>query len=374
MTLLDLVTAAELRAVAVVGLAKNVGKTTTLNSLIDGCAAAAIPLGLISTGRDGERVDVLTRLPKPAITAPAGTLLATAAEVAGEGTAGLEAVETTEYVTRLGPIVIYRAVAAGRVQLVGPDTISGAKEVVAALRRLGAGLVLVDGAFDRVASAAPAVSGATILATGAAVSTSHQETLARTRLAVETFGLAPVPEPEHRAAAAGLVAEHKVGLIDDGGWATVLPLRTALERGAEVAAAVGPRTKYLVLGGSLPSSLLRELMGRAGLVERVTLVIADGTRAFADARTWREFGRRGGRLRVVDPIRLLAVTVNPFSPVGGSDDAAGYLAEVGAAVAPLPAFDVVLGQAVNAGRPGPAPAPAGEPGVEPITRGWGTCL
>jgi len=347
MNLLDLVTRDKLRTVSVVGIAKNVGKTTTLNHLISLCGREEISLGLTSTGRDGERVDILTRLPKPAITAPEGTLIATAEEVAGQGTAGLQAVRNTGYVTRLGPIIIYMVVRAGNVQLVGPDTVRQVRDITEQLHQYGAELVLVDGAFDRVASAAPAVTEGTILATGAAVSPAVEETLDRSRLAIELFSLRKVREEPHAAAAARLAAEHRVGLIADGGEATVLPMRTALERGGEVAASVRPDTKYLVLGGSLPSSVLRALMMQVEVIRKVQLVVADGTRVFADPRTWREFVRLGGRLRVVNPIRLLAATTNPFSPLGGSYEPEEFLAKVGALAAPLPVFDVVLGKSAN---------------------------
>jgi len=347
MNLLDLVTRHKLRTVSVVGIAKNVGKTTTLNRMIELADAADVSLGLTSTGRDGERVDILTRLPKPAINVPEGTLLATAAEVAGQGTAGLQVVRETGHLTRLGPIIIYLVVRAGSVQLVGPDTIRQTRDVIDQLHHYGAELVLLDGAFDRVASAAPAVTDATILATGAAVSPSLAETLERTRLAIEMFGLPKVREQPHAAAAAQLVAAHRLGLIDEAGEVSVLPMRTALERGAEVAAAVTPSTRYLVLGGSLPSSVLRGLMAQVEVIKRVQLVIADGTRVFADPVTWRQFRRLGGKLRVVNPIKLLAVTVNPFSPLGGSYEADELLAKAGALAAPLPVFDVVLDKALN---------------------------
>ncbi|MDP2873176.1 MAG: hypothetical protein Q8P31_11655 [Bacillota bacterium] len=347
MSLLDLVTKDKLRTVSVVGMAKNVGKTTTLNHLISLADGADLSLGLTSTGRDGERVDILTRLPKPAIFAPEGTLIATAEEVAGQGTAGLQVVKGTEYITRLGPVVIYMVVRAGAVQLVGPDTIRQTRDVVALMHNFGAELVLVDGAFDRVASAAPAVTQGTILATGAAVSPSMDETLNRTRLAVELFRLRRVREEPHASLAAGLVAEHKIGLIGADGRVTVLPIRTALEQGEYIAQAVEPDTKYVVLGGSLPGSVLRDLMKRAEVVKRVQVVLADGTRVFANARAWRDFARLGGQLRVISPIRLLAATVNPFSPLGGSYEPDEFLAKVGALAAPLPVFDVVLKRSVN---------------------------
>jgi len=366
MNLLDLITKDKLRTVSVVGIAKNVGKTTTLNHLISQADAADISLGLTSTGRDGEKVDILTRLPKPSINAPEGTLIATAEEVAAQGTAGLQVVKETGYVTRLGPVVLYMVVRAGNVQLVGPDTISQTRDVIAQMHNYGAELVLVDGAFDRMASAAPAVTQATILATGAAVSPSMEETLERTRLAVALFKLRRIREEPHARNAAALVAEHRVGLIGGEGDVTVLPIRTALERGQFIASTVKPDTRYVVLGGSLPGSVLRDLMKQPEVVKKVIVVLADGTRVFTDARAWREFARMGGRLRVVTPVRLLGVTVNPYSPLGGSYEPDEFLAKVGALAAPLPVFDVVLGESVNtetrrtAGRGGPSGAGAAD--------------
>jgi len=93
--------------------------------------------------------------------------------------------------------------------------------------------------------------------------------------------------------------------------------------------------------------VLRDFMKRAEVVKRVQVVLADGTRVFADGRAWREFTRLGGQLRVVSQIKLLAATVNPFSPLGGSYEPDEFLAKVGALAAPLPVFDVVLKRSVN---------------------------
>ena len=67
--------------VTVVGLAKNAGKTTVVNHLLDRLEGPD-RAGLAGAGRGGPRQ--LTGLPKPRITPPAGTLVATADGLAGE--------------------------------------------------------------------------------------------------------------------------------------------------------------------------------------------------------------------------------------------------------------------------------------------------
>ena len=72
--LINLIDARAATAVAIVGMTKNVGKTVTLNCLIDRYAAARRILGLVSAGYDGERFDRLTLKDKPRIHVPAGAL------------------------------------------------------------------------------------------------------------------------------------------------------------------------------------------------------------------------------------------------------------------------------------------------------------
>ena len=75
-TLLELLAPA--RRVALVGLAKNTGKTETLASLLRELGAAGTVVGVTSVGRDGEERDVIdARITKPRLRLAAGSLLAT---------------------------------------------------------------------------------------------------------------------------------------------------------------------------------------------------------------------------------------------------------------------------------------------------------
>lgn len=67
MTLHDRVVKEECRSVALLGLAKNAGKTVALNSLAAETRAAGESLVLASIGRDGEAFDAVTRKPKPPV-------------------------------------------------------------------------------------------------------------------------------------------------------------------------------------------------------------------------------------------------------------------------------------------------------------------
>ena len=57
----------KLRSLAVVGLAKNTGKTETLNYVLRGLSAEAECVAVTSIGVDGERTDRVTQTEKPEI-------------------------------------------------------------------------------------------------------------------------------------------------------------------------------------------------------------------------------------------------------------------------------------------------------------------
>ena len=63
--LADMVIESGARSLAVVGTAKNVGKTVAMNYLVSELSAKGLAVGLVSSGRDGETVDSFTGEPKP---------------------------------------------------------------------------------------------------------------------------------------------------------------------------------------------------------------------------------------------------------------------------------------------------------------------
>jgi len=347
LSLIDLICRGKYQTVSVVGIAKNTGKTTTLNHIVKEAAAKEIDLGLTSIGRDGEKTDTVTRLPKPPVYAPRGTVVATAEDALRESQAQLEILAPTEFVTQLGRIMIARVREAGHVVLVGPNH---AREMVAVIEQLqyhGCDLVLADGAFDRVAAAAPSVTEATILATGAFLDPSLEATVERTALTIWQFNLRPPRDQAVLAAATAAIADRCVGLIDDAGAFHDLGMKTALERGDDIRAAAGPQTRGIVISGSLVGSVLEDLMRDAALIKRARIIVRDGTRVFISPATWRRFVNMGGQLRVIEPIHLLALTVNPYSPVGPSYDPRVFLERIGNVAKPLPTYDLILGQSVN---------------------------
>jgi len=342
MQLLELITKSSLRSVSVVGLAKNAGKTVALNSLIRQANAKRITLGLSSVGYDGEKIDLVSRLAKPRIEVEEGTLLATAAATLERATASLEIISATNFVTALGEVLLVRSREGGLVEIAGPDSYREMGECIARLAQLGSGLVLIDGALDRIGGAAPTLTEAAILSTGAVVGGNINRILSRTLHVVHLFGLPEVSDEELRAQAARAMQSGRLCLVTAKDLRE-LPFCSALGHAAAVADSLpGDEPCTLIVPGAITETLLNELAARPRLCRNISLICKDPTHIFALPEVWQKYVGRGGKVVVLKNIRLLAVTVNPTAPRGRSYAPVEFANEMADALHPLPVYDLFL--------------------------------
>ncbi|HEY1727008.1 MAG TPA: hypothetical protein VGG22_01355 [Candidatus Baltobacteraceae bacterium] len=137
------------RSLIVVGTAKNVGKTTTVTSLLRVADSRDLRIGLTSIGRDGEAFDAVDEAPKPRIFVEAGTIVAAGRALVPQPRT-IEILDEHER-SALGPIVFYRTNIPQYVEISGAPTARGMRSVIERLVHLGVDRVIVDGAIDRVA-------------------------------------------------------------------------------------------------------------------------------------------------------------------------------------------------------------------------------
>lgn len=345
MRLLDLIKVGGYRTVAIVGTAKNVGKTVTLNCVIRQAEEDGLAPGVTSTGRDGERIDVVTSEEKPVVYVPEGSLIATAESTLRESEVYAEILEVMPYTTLMGDVVLGRVKEPGNVEIVGPETADQLRKTLDAMKRHGAKLVLVDGAIDRVASAAPTITDATIIATGAAAARNMQEVLDRTALLVEFFGLKATADPQLAQTARKATRERLACLIDEGYVVRPLHLKTALEAGGAIASAVSDVTRAVVFGGAVVDAVLEPIMDMPRRMKGLEILVHDATRMFLSRLTWDRFRRLGGKMSAIYPIRVLALTINPLAPGGASFNPDEFLKRMARVAAGIPVFDLVLGKA-----------------------------
>ena len=311
-------------AVAMLGMCKNAGKTTAMNRLIRELAAAGQgPVALTSIGRDGEATDLVTGTYKPPIYMREGMLAATAEQLLSFCDVSREILAATGLFTSLGEVIIFRARSDGFVQLAGPGIVDHMKQLREELTRFGGKTVLIDGALSRLSLLAGAEGGVCVLSTGASLDRDMEKVVAETAYVASLLTLEPGKAPGPALGKLTLFAEEGTG-------AAILDIGALKRRGgAETLLAEGAFTE------SQGRRLLQAHCPKVGL----TLLVRDASCLMLKRETWEALRLRGVGFKVLQPTRLAAVTVNPFSAGGWQFDGAAFKEKMQGAV-PVPVLDV----------------------------------
>jgi len=305
-----LVDAAPERSLAVIGLVKNAGKTTVVNSLMANCVRR---FGLTSLGLDGERTDHLTGLAKPSIAPPRGTLVATTQGSLDRSAYVMEILEELPFHTPLGRVVIGRAGGEGKVEVSGPTTLAELRSTIGRLQAHGAGQVLVDGAINRLGSASPKVSEAVIMATGGMAGDGLDDVIETTVATLDMLTLPQVDAATRRLVDASGLRSARAVTVDAGGKASALDFRTVVGEGVAVAREVQRRdARALFIGGAVTQEFVDDLTRVLPPRYKLRMVVRDATVLVLPATTVSRFRRRGFALEVLTPLHVLAITTNPF--------------------------------------------------------------
>ncbi len=186
------------RTLSIVGMAKNAGKTTALNFLIEEAEDEGLNLGITSTGRDGEMTDLVTGTDKPRVYLYEDTIVTVPTQLYELAEAGLEILQKSKYRTSIGELMLCRVVDSGYVQIAGPVSVAETKRMCDEMFKLGCELILIDGAIDRKSIASPETSDAIILSTGAVISRTMKKVVQETVHIVNLYSLPELEEGKIR--------------------------------------------------------------------------------------------------------------------------------------------------------------------------------
>ena len=326
------------KTLSIVGMAKNAGKTTALNFLIEEAMDEGIVLGITSTGRDGETQDLVTGTEKPRVYLDQGTLVSVPSQLFGLADAGLEILRRTKYSTAIGELLICKVQDAGYVQIAGPVINSETKKLCQDMFGLGCDLVMIDGAIDRKTIASPETSDAIILATGAVLSRSMKKVVEETAHVVHLYGL---PEFDENDKVTEFIRqdnyEHIIA-FNDKGEGKVLDLVTGLGAARYIDDAIEEDTRYIFIPGAFTNSVVADITNKH--LKKVEFILKDPTKIFVNIMDWGQLRKRGFKVKVLKNIEIAAITVNPWSPQGYTFDSDVLIEEMRKLIPDMPIIDV----------------------------------
>lgn len=275
-----------INSLAVVGLAKNVGKTVTLNWLIDNLYRSRC-LAVTSIGLDGEGLDQVTKTEKPEITLHEGMLFTTA-EGQYRGRQLCSEILGIGEMTACGRLVTAKVREKGKVIITGPATTAGISRLLDEYKTRKVDLALVDGALSRLSLASPAITDGLVLATGAAVAVSMNELVQKTRYVCQLIEL---PEYDSK--------DEKCVTIQSGLGCEIPEIKDDLDT--------------IIVKGAVGNRFVERLRMRN---RPINLVVNDFTKIFVTQDCYAQLLRSKVKMSVRYKSRLLGITVNPWSPVG----------------------------------------------------------
>jgi hypothetical protein len=368
------------RRVALVGLAKNTGKTEALASLLRELRAQRRCVGVTSVGRDGEERDVIdARISKPRVRLPAGSLVATTDELLRGSTIPHELLEETGVRTPLGEVLIARLHGEGAIEIAGPSAAGDVRAAADAMLAHGVEQVLIDGAIDRRAASSPAIVDGLVISTGAVLSDDMQEVVLQTKDAIDLVRLprvdaaselgrllrelnAPYYELDHGTDPGGAGRRADVGrasfLLGEDLEPVALPARFVLTSDAEQIALLldaNQDARWLSIAGALPDRFLRNLLHPVHHRRReLVVVVSDPTKVFLWKRGPEWYRRQGIDLQTLARVELEALTVNPLAPQSHRFDSERLRAQLRETIPDVPIFDVLADDYPGVRQPAPA--------------------
>lgn len=326
------------KTLSIVGMAKNAGKTTAMNFLIEEAMDEGIALGITSIGRDGESQDLVTGTEKPKIYLDQDTIVTVPTQLYDLADAGLEILKKTKYSTPMGDLLICRVADSGYVQIAGPPAAMDTKRVCEEMMQYGCELILIDGAIDRKSIASPETSDAIILSTGAVLSRSMRKVVDETAHIVNLYSIPELEEGDARNLIEENNFDDKIMLISKDGEITKLDLATGLGASRFIDNEIDENTEYIYIPGAFTNSVIADINLKK--LKRVKFVLKNPTKIFLSAMDWGLWRKKGFRVNVLQNIEIAAITVNPWAPSGYTFDSEALVAAMKEALPELPIIDV----------------------------------
>jgi hypothetical protein len=314
------------KSVSIVGMAKNTGKTTCLNYVLNRLEEENCKVAVTSIGVDGEERDVLYDTLKPRIYLKKGNYFITSEKHFEECELQAKILTVSNKTTALGRLITGQVEKEGRIILSGPSDSAWLHSCIESMSDLNVDLTLVDGALSRMSLASPAITDAMILCTGAACSIQLEQLIKKVKYLCDLIALpqvdknlAKICEPVQEGVWA-LTAKDTVNDFAINNSSTVAEflaekITNSLFLNVQSTNELLEKYTNFYVSGALTNNFLKMLTVEEKVAE-IKLIVRDFSKIFVEPATFKRFIRRGGKIQVLQQAKLLSICTNPTSPEG----------------------------------------------------------
>jgi len=289
--------------ISIIGMDKNVGKTTLLNFLLKELQNRHVPTLVLSIGRDGEANDSVENTSKPPIIIYKGGCFLTIKELI-RTPSSIEILECFNSKVSGSKIILGHALQDTQIQLVNPANQKVLSEMIRiSLERCGGGTVFIDGALDRLSHGSSSLIDGVFVCAGVQSEGDLSEIIKKTRLLISHLQ--------------NEVCDKKI---------KQLILKQALEKGTllirneEIIDCIQgtlidttdldekiKNNDIIYTTGVITDKIINRFIEREQII---TMVLIDGTKAHISQRYCAIMHRMGIRLQIINRIPVYGLSIN----------------------------------------------------------------
>ncbi|PKN79480.1 MAG: hypothetical protein CVU48_05095 [Candidatus Cloacimonetes bacterium HGW-Cloacimonetes-1] len=322
---------------AIIGLCKNAGKTSLMNWLIS--ESTGVKLGVMTTGRDGEEIDVAFGNPKPRVKLPEHTIFCCETAQLDALGSGITILQKLPWESASKAIWIVEANHPLETEIIGPATVKVQSQCAALMQSWGARKILIDGSIDRKSIALDPLVDALYIVAGGSFGTGKQILAELQRL----IHLSTIPQycTESDSPTAARMKDsktiwHKI----DGSWQD-LRISSLLHTDQNVWNSILTVTnsEALYLPGALTEAVFKRLYPWM-LQNGVSLICRHPHNIkLSDSNV--ECLLQGISVFALNVFKIRAIALNPWSVTGNHLDVASLRAALRQGIQQIPVIDIM---------------------------------
>jgi hypothetical protein len=300
--------------VSIIGTAKNAGKTTVLNKIIDEYKLENI--AITSVGLDGEKIDNVTFKEKPRIKVYPKMYVATALNCLKESSIEYVIYEKTKIRTPLGEIVIIEVTKEGLVLVAGPSTKQQMVKVINKLKKYSPSKIFVDGALFRKSIASNVVADGIIVSTGASYHSNIDKVINDTKILIDQLTIntykyeCKINENNFHNNFFYEKQENRVVEIKEN----LLHNENIIKKHLKM------NYSHFFIKGALTNRIVETIFEERHIVKNLTILLKDATHILVNNENYEKLHKMGVKINVLNQIDIILVTYNPYSPYGYTFD------------------------------------------------------
>jgi len=239
------------KAITIVGICKNAGKTTILNHLIS--LKKKGTWGVFSTGIDGEENDFLFRIPKPPVILDKDLIFCCDTSTLDELGSQIIVLSKIPF-SKDRPLWLAKTLIPLQTEITGPSTVKEQIQTLKLIQNYGAEKVLIDGSIDRKSIAQSEYIDAVIMVIGANFGTFDEivDEVKRLKIlnSIPQCNMVSQNDPEYQF----LLDSEEICLYEEGHWkpsglvsllSNIKPLRQIISKATEAIYIPGAITDML---------------------------------------------------------------------------------------------------------------------------------